>query len=202
MPRASTEDSSLVQECSCVCAQVVYHSRSAMSGSHARQSVGDPCNKPSPASQTNLFGRHSTAPRHTNGAPFSAIRKVRLGAINPAQPNESFWPFPYHSPPIQRGSFASGPKSSAWRIKRRGKESNLPRPVNQADNGFEDRGDHQEPITPRAYSITTCTGGVESIIATIHCIDPDLTYSCLPFAHPLAIQGTDRKNGKHERLPA
>ena len=30
---------------------------------------------------------------------------------------------------------------------RRGKESNLPRPGKRADSGFEDRGDHQAPIT-------------------------------------------------------
>lgn len=30
---------------------------------------------------------------------------------------------------------------------RRGSESNTPRPVEQADGGFEDRGGHQAPIT-------------------------------------------------------
>ena len=30
---------------------------------------------------------------------------------------------------------------------RRGYESNIPRPVRRADNGFEDRGGHQAPIT-------------------------------------------------------
>jgi hypothetical protein len=35
------------------------------------------------------------------------------------------------------------------KIWRRGSESNTPRPVRRADNGFEDRGGHQAPITLR-----------------------------------------------------
>jgi len=40
----------------------------------------------------------------------------------------------------------SGSDQATWR---RGKESNLPRPDKRADSGFEDRGDHQAPITLR-----------------------------------------------------
>src|SRR5438552_4856541 len=38
-------------------------------------------------------------------------------------------------------------RKSSWR---RGYESNIPRPVERADNGFEDREGHQAPITLRA----------------------------------------------------
>lgn len=34
---------------------------------------------------------------------------------------------------------------------RRGCESNTPRPAKRADDGFEDRGDHQAPITLREF---------------------------------------------------
>src|SRR5205809_1009610 len=49
----------------------------------------------------------------------------------------------------QRGSLKSKIENRklTWR---RGYESNIPRPVERADNGFEDREGHQAPITLRA----------------------------------------------------
>src|SRR5712691_1361742 len=45
---------------------------------------------------------------------------------------------------------AAGTPAPEPRIWRRGQESNLPRPVKRTDDGFEDREDHQAPITLRA----------------------------------------------------
>tara|TARA_B100000809_G_scaffold245700_1_gene272919 strand:- start:247 stop:609 length:363 start_codon:yes stop_codon:yes gene_type:complete len=42
---------------------------------------------------------------------------------------------------------------------RRGKESNLPRSAKRTDSGFEDRGDHQAPITLRRCEFEKGKGG-------------------------------------------
>ena len=75
-----------------------------------------------------------------------------------------------NNPKTDRSSGCAAVPGLKWR---RGYESNIPRPGKRTDNGFEDRGGHQAPITlrPKSPSRGLCDPRANLSPLCPHCFD-------------------------------